>query len=240
MVDLADAEVARVGHDDVVVAVHRHADGLVELRVDQAVAVLEALAAGAGQGGDLPFLVDGTHTVVVAVHHDDDISLAAHSNAVRLVELGVAADAVVIAGVFGVPGDRHDPAPGGDLPNAVVRGVRHEDVANVVHCHADGELKTGVNGRAVVVPVARLSGARHGGDHAVGSDLADAVVAGVGHYHVPLLVHGEAHGVEELGPEPDVVQIAVAPRTRHDRHLSPRCNLSNAVVCGVRHDDVSP
>ena len=91
----------------------------------------------------------------------------------------------------GQPGQRGHHAAGRHLPDRVVVGVRHIDVARAVHRHAVGLIEP--RGAARAIGAAEVaSQSRQRGHHASGSHLADRVVAGIRHIDVARAVHRHA------------------------------------------------
>src|SRR5579871_381221 len=101
--------------------------------------------------------------------------------------------------------DGVDDAVGGDLADAVVAGVGDVDVPVGIDCDALGNAQQPIDGGASVVILAGsaaqagLAGAGKGGDDAVRSDHADAVIGGVGDVQIAGGVDGQALRGVQLG-----------------------------------------
>src|SRR5208282_5051307 len=108
--------------------------------------------------------------------------------------------------------DGGDDAVGADLADPVVAGIGEEEVTGGIHRDAVRLVKLGLRGRTVVAAEARYPSARDGGDDAVGADLADPVVAGVGDVEVAGGVHRDALRMVELGSRG---RTAVATEARY-------------------------
>ena len=112
-----------------------------------------------------------------------------------------------------------------------------------VHGEAGGVVEFGTGGRFAVAAVAPGSVAGNGADHARGEvDLADDVVAAVGDEEVVRGVHGDAHGVEELGAGGRLAVAAVAPGpvsgNRADR-AGGEVDFADDVVVAVGDEEIS-
>src|SRR5581483_8953788 len=124
-----------------------------------------------------------------------------------------------------------------DLADAVVVRVRHVHVAAAVDGDAERAVEAGLV--AIAVGVTALAGAGQGGDTARGRHFANAVVFGIGHVDVAVLVHRHAGQPAELGVERLAVGKAVLPGAGQRAHLTLRADLAQQEVAVVGHVDVA-
>ena len=223
--DPADAVVRRVRDEEVAGGVDGDAARDPQLGAGGgAVVTAEAGVTGAGDRGDDPAAgYDLTDTVVLGVR-DEEVARGVHGDAGRVPQLRARAGAPVAAeaGNTGA-GDRgDDPGAGGDPADAVVTGVRDEEVARSVDGDAGRVPELRAGGGAPVAEEARTAGAGERGDDAgAGRDPADAVVRRVRDEEVAGGVDGDRVGKVQHGMG---CRAAVA-----DRHPP-----------GRRHDDPAP
>ncbi|MNS29471.1 hypothetical protein D3C72_614720 [compost metagenome] len=229
---LAHALVGAVRHDQLASGVHGDAVGRVEER-GGAGAVGVAVAAGDraddARGRDLA-------DAVVGALGDVEVARGIHRQGARVVELGDRAGAVGGAGRARA-GQGGGGAVRGDLADAVVARVRHVDRAGGVHGHAAGAVELGGGGAAL--GVARAGAAAEGADQAGGRDLADGVVAGVGHVDVARSVHRELVRVVEARRGRDAVGQAGDALAGERRVGAVGRHAADAVVAAVGHVEVA-
>ena len=165
-----------------------------------------AAAGGGGvhDGGDGPGWGDLADGVVEGVG-DEQVAGAVEGDALRVVELRAGGGAAVsgepaeaaagLAGgvVAGHGGD--DAGPGVDPADDVAGGVGDVQVAVCVQRDAGGLVQPGEGGRAAVAGVAGGAVAGDGDGLALGGDLHDPVVVGVGDVQVAVRVDGDVLGV---------------------------------------------
>ena len=92
--------------------------------------------------------------------------------------------------------DQVDDAVRSDLANAAVAGD-YVEAALGVEREGAGTEEGGLQGGPAVARISGLAGSREGADGAIGSDLTDAIAAGVAHIEVPGGIEdGSSHAVE--------------------------------------------
>ena len=134
----------------------------------------------ARHGAHHPFARHLADRAVLAVG-DQDAASRVHHQRGRGVEARGMGRPIEVAG-NAVASHRGDKAVGRDAPDAVVVGVGHEHVAGPVDRHADRPVEQRLASNAVAVAWLAIAGKC--GDHARRRDLADRVIAGVGHIQV--------------------------------------------------------
>src|SRR2546425_604778 len=142
-----------------------------------ATVAVEAGAAGAGDGGDDPGAGCDLADAEVALVSNEEVARGIDGDIVREVQRGAGGQAAVAAeagnAAAGDGGD--DPGAGRDLTDAVVLGVRDEQIALGVDDDPCQGPHLSPDRRASLAPQAGAAGAGDGGDDpGAGRDLADA------------------------------------------------------------------
>eukprot|EP00959_Pyramimonas_sp_CCMP1952_P133714 2796087-Pyramimonas_sp.AAC.1 len=173
--------------------------------------------------------------MVVTIGHDD-VALPVHGHSPGAVEVRNSALSVLMACLAGARQCGHQ-ALRRYFADAVVPHIGHVGVAVAVHCNSYGAAE--LSHRPFSVSMACLASARQCGHHALRRDLADAMVAHVGHDDVALHVHRHSAGVAEPSGGALSVFIAsqAAARQRGDHAL--RRDLADAITACVAHNDVA-
>ncbi len=236
--NLPDRVVVGVRHIRDARRIHRQAVGIVELRhrteaIAAAGTVRLTRQRGDGRAGrDLP---DGA----VASVRQPDVAAAIHRQAGRIVKTSRGTVPGSIARLARPPGQRGHCHVAGDLADGAVGGIGHKEIAAAIHGDAGGIVEL----RRSAVPVRAARGAglsRQGPDHAIRTDEANGVVAGVGHIDVGGAVHGHAKGVEKARRAAGGIGTARnGGLTGPGRDDSAGRNLPGRVVAGVRHPNVA-
>ena len=168
-----------------------------------------------------------------------DVARAVGGNAPRVPETGRSAGGVGRAAHPRGSCQRGHHTGRGDLADSVVVRVGHVDVARAVGGNASRVPETGRSpggvGRA-----AHPRGSSQRGHLPGGGDLADGVVARVGHVDVARAVGGNAPRVPETGRSAGGVGRAAHPRGSCQRgHHTGRGDLADGVVARVGQVDVA-
>ena len=136
---------------------------------------------------------------------------------------------------------RGDDSLGIDLADAVVAPVCDVQIALGIEIDPERIFQKGIHRRAKIAAKLGQAQARHGGDHALGIDLSNAVVGPVGNIQIALTVTHQIGRIIQMGLNGRSV---IAPHigntgAGHGGYRSRNINPANAVVVAVRHKQVS-
>mmetsp|Transcript_41248 Transcript_41248/g.69032 ORF Transcript_41248/g.69032 Transcript_41248/m.69032 type:complete len:221 (-) Transcript_41248:336-998(-) len=159
--------------------------------------------------------------MVAHVSHNH-ASIATYADSPRIEKLGLSAFAIFDATQAA---SRHggDKALGRDAPDAVVTHVRHEHDAISCDGNCDWIVELSLVARPVLVALHPPAG--QGGDHPLRCDLADAMVARVGHEQIPVTIQRDSVRLVELGLVAHAVLKAAHPAAVLRHHLPLGCHL---------------
>ncbi len=187
-IDPPHALVQEIRHVEIAGCVYRHTGRESEPgRCCRAAVALGTSVPVAGDGRDHALGIDPPHAAVVGVCHVK-IAGRIHPQPERRVEPSLRGRAAV-PGEAALPGprERRDDACGVDLPDAVVLGFRHIEVASPVHCQCERYFEPGLNRRTLVPQSGRRP--RGAADQSVRGDASHAVVLGVAQIEVAGRIH---------------------------------------------------
>ena len=241
----SEGAVARVHNIDIPVLVHGDAVQIIEPRGDlRAVHIAKASGGVAGEGGHGIGRYPGhdgwrdhTHGVVV---RDIKITAAIHHDAVGAGELRRRSRAVEAPLHASRSGDgAHDPG-GSDHADGVVVRIRHIHIAVLVHRHRVGVIEARRIARAVDGSRAAGGVSGEGAHHSARCDLADGVVALVGHIDIAAAIQREARGEVKLRRAARAIKAAVGARASGEgvHHPGGR-NQADGVVALVGHINIA-
>ena len=151
----ADAMIAVVGHNDIVVFVRGNTAGVVELRL-RAFAVFEALLAAASKRRDHVVAAQLADAVVTTVDNID-VALLVARHTRGAVEFGVTCGAVRKTLLQASRDGGHLSVFGTDLADCVVLLIRHDEVTAEVDRQPCGAAEERDVGDAVVIAVAAVA-----------------------------------------------------------------------------------
>ena len=191
--DLAEGVVVGIRDIKIAARIRQDAVGIVEPR-RAARAVRAAQVAGriTGKGGHHPGGRDHADGAVIG---DKKIAFGIRCDGRGVDKLRRCACAVE------TPLDTHRSSEGGhrsigrDLADGVIAAVRHINIAAGIHRHAHGGVELRRTPLCVGIASAEKSVACQGGHHPGRGDLADGVVAGIGHIHIAVAIHRHAIGM---------------------------------------------
>ena len=241
--ELADQVISIISHKNIVIPIHGGADGRFEHGGGGGAIGVAGIAVPIGQvrniarqGGDHTRRSDCANQIIETVSHQEvagTVQRGADGKVKRRADprtIGVPAiGATVIAAigqVINVPRQGGDHPGRGDLADQIVVGIRHIDIAQIIHGHIGGVVKPGVGagtigiagvggvGTTVIAAIGQVVNVpRQGGDHPGRGDLADQIVVGVGHKKVAGAIHGQTGGRVKLRRRSEPVGIAGIVRT---------------------------
>ena len=238
-IHFADAVIAGIGNVEVARIIHRHAAGVVKLRLDcrAAVPAVTPLSGSRYRGDDAPciHLADA----VIAGIGDVEATRIIYSYAVWMDELRLSRWPVV-ADLFG---SHHcgDDARDIHLAYAVIVGIGDVDVAQAIRRHVFGERELRLNRRPIVSVIAPLPGSCHRGNIAGGIHLADAMVVVFDNVNVARTVHRHATRVIKLRLDCRAAVPAVIgfPGSHHRGDVAGGIHLADTVVSRIGDVEVA-
>ncbi|MNV14732.1 hypothetical protein D3C71_1054290 [compost metagenome] len=181
---------------------------------------------------DLAGRGDGAQRVVLQIGHPH-VALRIYRHVGGRVEARLCAEAIDPTRPLAT-GQRRYAAIGFDHADAVIPGIGHIHAAIGAdgHPHRPVELRL----RSAAIGKAGMAVAGHRAHLPLRRDLADRVIAGVGHVQVALRVRRDARGRIECRRRPAAIGKAFAATGEHMEHPIGRAIDDAIVVTGIRHE----